>query len=73
MIKYIPLNALWLNRLFIELANRNDRLCLTIDCSEINKDSPGRFQTEADNSELQTCYLIQQTTKRFITSLSAKE
>ena len=54
-IKYIPQNALWLNRLFIELANRNDRLCLTIDCSGINKDSPGRFRTEADNLEFQTC------------------
>ena len=53
-IKYIPQNALWLNRLFIELANRDDRLCLTIDCSGINKDSLGRFRTEADNPEIQT-------------------
>ena len=53
-IKYILQNALWLNRLFIELANRDDRLCLTIDCSGINKDSLGRFRTEADNPEIQT-------------------
>ena len=55
-IKYIPQNALWLNRLFIEVANRDDRLCLTIDCSGINKDGPGRFWTEADNPEFQTSY-----------------
>ena len=40
--KYIPRSALWINRLFIELANR-DKICLTIDCSGINKDHPGRF------------------------------
>ena len=55
-IKYIPQNALWLNRLFIELSNRDDRLYLIFDCSGINKDSPGRFRTEADNPEFQTCY-----------------
>ena len=49
-------NVLWLNRLFIELANRDDRLCLTVDCSGINKDSPGRFRTEAEYLEFQTCY-----------------
>ena len=54
-IKYIPQNALWLNRLFTELANRDNRLCLTIDCSEINKDGPGRFLSEADNPEFQIC------------------
>ena len=32
-IKHILQNALWLNRLFIELAIRNARLCLTIVCS----------------------------------------
>ena len=55
-IKYIPQNALWLNRLFTELANRDNIRCLTIDCSEINKDGPGRFLTEADNPEFQICY-----------------
>ena len=60
-IKYIPQNALLLNRLFIELVNRNDRFCLTIDSSGINKDGPARFQTEAANPEFETCYFKQQT------------
>ena len=55
-IKYIQQNAPWFNRLFIELANRDDRLCLTINCSGINKDGSGRFRTEADSLEFQTCY-----------------
>ena len=54
--KYIPGSALWINRLFIDLANRDNGICLTIDGSGINKDGPGRFQTEADNPEFQTCY-----------------
>ena len=52
-VKYIPQNAFWLNKLFIELANRDDRLCFTIDCSGINKDGPSRFQIEAGNPKFQ--------------------
>ena len=33
--KYIPQSALWISRMFIELANRNDRVCLTLDCSGV--------------------------------------
>ena len=58
--KYIPLSALWISRLSIELTNRNDRICLTLDCSSINTDGPGRFRTEADfqksEPDFQTCY-----------------
>ena len=54
--KYIPQSALWISRLFIELANENEKVCLTLDCSNINKDGPGRFRTEADNPEFQVCY-----------------
>ena len=54
--KYIPQSALWISKLFIELANRNGRVCLTLNCSGINKDEPGRFRTEADKPNFQTCY-----------------
>ena len=54
--KYIPQASLWISRLFIKLANRNDKVCLTLDCSNTNKDGPGRFRTEADNSDNQLCY-----------------
>ena len=54
--KYIPQPVLWISRLFIELANKNEKVCLTLDCSNINKDGPGRFRTEADNREFQACY-----------------
>ena len=55
-IKYIPQSSLWISRLFIELANKNDKVCLTLDCSNINKDGSARFRTKADNPETQFCY-----------------
>ena len=54
--KYIPQNSWWISRLFTELANKNDKVCLTLDCSNVNTDGPGRFRTNADNPETQFCY-----------------
>ena len=54
--KYIPHASLWISKLFIELANRNDKVCLTLDCSNTNRDGPGRFRSEADNPDNQLCY-----------------
>ena len=70
--EYIPQSVLWPSRhfielanrdvtvcltlLFIELSNRNDRVCLTLDCSGINKDGPGKFITEADKPDFQTYF-----------------
>ena len=36
--KYIPQSVLWISRLFTELANSNDRVCLVLDFSDINID-----------------------------------
>ena len=54
--KYIPQSVLWISKPFTELANRNDRVCLTLDCSGANIDGPGRFRTEAEKPDSQTCY-----------------
>ena len=54
--KYITLSELWIIRLFIELANQNDSVCLTLDCSGVNKEELDRFRTEADTPDFQTCY-----------------
>ena len=35
---------MWLNRVFIDLANREKYYCLTIDCSGVNKNDPGRYR-----------------------------
>ena len=54
--RYIPRSLLWINRLFIELANKSQKVCLTLDCSNTNRDSPSRFRSEADNPDKQVCY-----------------
>ena len=54
--KYIPRNSLWVNRLFIELANKSQKVCLTLDCSNTNRDGPSRFRSEANNPDKQVCY-----------------
>ena len=47
---------MWLNCVFIDLTDKGQRSCLTIDCSNVNKNGPGRYRTNADNPEEQVCY-----------------
>ena len=54
--RYIPRSLLWINRLFIELANKSQKVCLTLDCSNTNRDGPSRFRSDADNPDKQVCY-----------------
>ena len=54
--RYIPRSLLWINRLFIELANKSEKVCLTLDCSNTNRDGPSRFRSDADNPDKQVCY-----------------
>ena len=54
--KYVPACSLWFNRVFTDLVNSHEELCLTIDCDFINKNGPGRYRSSADNPEKQVCY-----------------
>ena len=54
--KYVPARSFWLNRVFTNLANSHEKLCLTIHCGYINKNGPGRYRSSADNPEKQVCY-----------------
>ena len=53
---YVHARSLWLNRVFNDLANSHEKLCLTIDCGYIDKNGPGRYRSSADNPEKQVCY-----------------
>ena len=35
-LKYVPQKSVWLNRLFIDPANKSKKVCLTINCSSID-------------------------------------
>ena len=47
---------MWLNRLFIDLANSHEKQCLTIDCGNKNKNGPCRYRSSADNPDEQVWY-----------------
>ena len=54
--KYVPTRLMWSNRVFSDLANTDERHCLTTDCSGVNKNGPGRYRTQADDPEKQVFY-----------------
>ena len=54
--KYVSARSMWVNRVFGDLANTDERHCLTIDCSGVNKNGPGRYRTQANDPEKQVCY-----------------
>ena len=54
--KYIPVNSLWVTRLFIQIANTNKKTCLNIDCTGFNPIGPGRYRTGAKDTNSQTCF-----------------
>ena len=45
-----------MNNPFIELTNRNERICLTIDSSCVYINGLGRFRTKGENPDEQVCY-----------------
>ena len=53
--KYVPARSMRLNRVFNDLVNTDERRCLTIDCSGVNKNGPGRYRDQADDPEKQVC------------------
>ena len=62
--KYIPVNSLWVTKLFIQLANNeSEKTCLTIDSTGFNPNGPGRFRTDAANPLTQTCFFLIKLTK----------
>ena len=53
---YLPNRQVWLNKLYYEISNSKEKKCLTIDTRDINEFGPGKFRTNAENGEQQTCY-----------------
>ena len=70
--KYIPRSHLWINRLFIELANKSQKVCLTLDCSNTNRDGPSRFRSNADNHDKQVCYFNSPTDEQVYNEFIAR-
>ena len=71
--KYILQSVLWISRLFTELENRNNRVCLTLDCPGMNKDSPATFRTEVDRPDFQTCYFNVTNNEQILNEFVSKQ
>ena len=53
---YILHRDLWINRLYFEISNSKQKLCLTIDTRDINDLGPAKFRTQTDSNTEQICY-----------------
>ena len=54
--KYIPVNSLWITKLFIQFANNEEKTFLTLDCTGFNPNGPGSFRTGAEDPNSQNCF-----------------
>ena len=59
---YVPTNQIWLNRLYFQISNSRDKICLTVDTRDTNDFGPGKFRTRADNGLEQHCYFNRSNT-----------
>ena len=59
---YVPTNQIWLNRLYFQISNSQEKTCLTVDTRNINDFGPGKFRTRADNAQEQHCYFNRSNT-----------
>ena len=53
---YLPNKNVWLNKLYFQISNSQEKKCLTIDTRDVNKFEPGKLRTNANNGEEQMCY-----------------
>ena len=53
---YLPNNQVWLNKLYFQISNSNEKKCLTIDTRDVNDLDPGKFRTSAENNLEQNFY-----------------
>ena len=59
---YLPTNQVWLNKLYFQISNSKEKICLTIDTRDVNEFGPGKFRTNAKNSVEQNCYFHRNNT-----------
>ena len=56
---------IWINRLYFEISNSQEKQCLTVDTCDVNALGPGKFRTHADNGTRQICYYNRNKTDKF--------
>ena len=69
---YLPNSQVWLNKLYFQISNSNEKKCLTINTRDLNYLGPGKFRTSAENSLEQDCYFNRNNTDTRFKSYVAK-
>ena len=69
---YLPNKNVWLNKLYFQISNSQEKKCLTIDNRDVNEFGPAKFRTSADNREEQTCYFNRNKSDTHFTSFFAQ-
>ena len=69
---YIPNNQIWLNKLYFQISNSKEKLCLTIDTRTVNDLGPGKFRINANNGEEQTCFFNRHKSDTHFSTFLAK-
>ena len=59
---YVPTNQIWLNRLYFQVSNSQEKTCLTVDTRNINDFGPEKYRSRADNAQEQHCYFNRSNT-----------
>ena len=66
---YVPVRDLWLNRLYFEISNSREKICLTTDCRNSNSSGSAKYRTNAEsNVERDVATLIREKLIRSIIS-----
>ena len=68
----LPNSQVWLNKLYFQISNSNEKKCLTINTRDLNDLGPGKFRTSAENSLEQDCYFNRNNTDARFKSYVAK-
>ena len=53
---YLPNQQVWLNKLYFQISNSNEKKSITVDTRDVNNLGPGKFRTMAENNTKQICY-----------------
>ena len=70
--KCLPNKNVWLNKLYFQISNSQEKKCLTIDTRDVNKFGAGKFKTSANNAEELTCYFHRNKNDTHFTSFLAR-
>ena len=69
---YLPNKNVWLNKLYFQISNSQEKNCLTINTRVVNEFGPGKFRMSVHNREEQTCYFNRNKSDTHFTSFFAR-